>query len=137
MKALVSALVGVLCLAGGVSGGELVSQTFEAPVDRVWTVTEALLKQFGWDIDKEDRVIGWIETDSRSLEGGDYGVYAKGVRHRLRINIRPAGEGRTTVGVERTVFKRERILWMDKDEPVATTDQSVEKKFLADLGHSL
>jgi hypothetical protein len=137
MRVLLGGLIAVLCLAGAGSAGEPVSQTFPAPVDRVWAVTEALLKQFGWDVDKVDRAIGWIETDSRAVEGGDYGVYAKGVRHRLRINIRAAGEGRTTVGVERTVFKRERILWMDKDEPVATTDQSVEKKFLADLGHSL
>jgi len=137
MKALVSALVGVLCLAGGVSGGELVSQTFEAPVDRVWTVTEALLKQFGWEIDKADRSIGWIETGSRMVEGENYGVYAKGLRHRLRINVRAAGAGRTSVGIERTVFKRERILWMDKDEPVETTDRRVEKEFLADIGKSL
>jgi hypothetical protein len=103
----------------------------------VWTVTEALLKQFGWDVARADRAIGWIETESRRVEGEDYGVYAKGLRHRLRINIRAAGADRTTVAVERTVFQRERILWMDKDEPVATTDQSVEKKFLADLAKSL
>jgi hypothetical protein len=137
MKALVCVVITVLCLTGAASAADPVSQTFEAPVDKVWSVTEAVLKQFGWDIDKADRSIGWIETQSRRLEGEDYGVYAKGQRHRLRINIRAAGPERTTVGVERTVFKRERILWMDKDEPVATTDQSVEQKLLTDIGKSL
>lgn len=137
MKILVGMLFAVLCLARAGSAGEPVSQTFAAPADRVWAVTEALLKQFGWDIDKADRSIGWIETESRRVEGEDYGVYAKGLRHRLRINVKASGSDRTTVAVERTVFKRERILWMDKDEPVTTTDQSVEKKFLADLGKSL
>lgn len=150
MKTLVGVLITVLCLTGTVvlttvlcltgtgSAADSVSQTFAAPVDKVWMVTEAVLKQFGWDIDKADRSIGWIETKSRGLEGGeDYGVYAKGLRHRLRINIKAAGDNRTTISVERLVFKRERILWVDKDEPVPATDQSVETKFLADIGKSL
>ena len=137
MKTLVGVLLAALCLMGASPAGDAVSQTFQAPVDRVWSVTEALLKQFGWDIDKADRSIGWIETDSRWVEGENYGVYAKGLRHRLRINVRAAGADRTTVTVERTVFKRERILWIDTDEPVATTDRNVEKQFLADLGKSL
>ena len=109
MKTSVGVLMAVLCLASAGSAGDPVSQTFAAPADRVWAVTEALLKQFGWDIDKADRSIGWIETKSRWVEGEDYGVYAKGVRHRLRINVKPAGDHRTTVGVEAPVFKRERI----------------------------
>jgi hypothetical protein len=137
MKALICVVIAVLFLTSAGSAADPVSQTFAAPVDKVWSVTEAVLKQFGWDIEKADRSIGWIETQSRRLEGEDYGVYAKGLRHRLRINIRSAGTERTTVGVERTVFKRERILWMDKDEPVATTDQNVEQKLLTDIGKSL
>jgi hypothetical protein len=39
--------------------------------------------------------------------------------------------------VERSVFKRERILWMDKDEPVKTEDQTVEKNVLSAIGKSL
>ncbi len=136
MRTLV-ALIALLCLAGAGMAGDSVSQTYSAPVAKVWQVTEALLKQFDWDIDKSDRSIGWIETNSRRLEGEDYGVYAKGTRHRLRINIRDAGQNRTTVSVERTVFKRERILWMDKDEPVESKDQSVEKKLLEEIGKSL
>ena len=127
----------MLCLASAGSAGDPVSQTFAAPVDRVWTVTEALLKQFGLGRRQGGSLHRLDRDGSRRVEGEDYGVYAKGLRHRLRINVKAAGDGRTTVGVERTVFKRERILWMDKDEPVATTDQSVEKKFLADIGKSL
>jgi hypothetical protein len=116
---------------------EPVSQTYAAPLERVWATTEAVLKHLGWDIDKADRGIGWITTESRSVDGEDYGVYAKGTRHRLRLNLRSAGENRTTVSVERTVFKRERILWIDKDEPVTVADTEVEKALLAAIGKSL
>lgn len=137
MKTLVGVLLAVLCLAGAGSASDAVGQTFAAPVDKVWAVTEAVLKQFGWKIDKADRSIGWIETESRVVEGEDYGVYAKGLRHRLRVNVKAAGDNRTTVSVERTLFKRERILWIDKDEPVPNPDQSVETKLLTDIGKSL
>jgi hypothetical protein len=137
MRSWILALVAIAFLASPAAGADAVSQTFAAPAERVWRTTEALLRQFGWGIDKADRSIGWITTDSRGLDGGDYGVYAKGTRHRLRINIRPAGENRTTVSVERMVFKRERILWMDKDEPVQAADQQVERDFLAAIEKSL
>jgi hypothetical protein len=114
-----------------------VTQTFPAPVDKVWATTVAVLKHLGWDIDKEDRGIGWITTESRRVEGEDYGVYAKGTRHRLTLHVKAAGEGRTTVSVERTVFKRERILWMDKDEPVQVSGREVEHAVLAAIGKSL
>ena len=32
--------------------------------------------------------------------------------------------------------RRERILWMDSDEPVATPDQAVEREVLAAIGRS-
>jgi hypothetical protein len=37
------------------------------------------------------------------------------------------------------VFKRERILWIDKDEPVATAakDRDVERSILAAIGRAL
>ena len=96
-----------------------------------------MLKQLGWDIEKSDRTIGWITTDSRRVEGEDYGVYAKGTRHRLVVRLKAAGTNRTTVEVERNVFKRERILWIDKDEPLIVTDQTVEKAVLAAIGKAL
>ena len=69
-------------------------RVFNAPLDRVWIVTRSTLKSLGWDIDKEDREGGWIRTDSRRIEGDDFGVYAKGTRQRLRVAIKaldPAG----------------------------------------------
>jgi uncharacterized lipoprotein len=138
MRTLMCALALVVVLAGAAQAGEPVAQTFNAPVDRVWTVTEAVLKQLGWDIDKKDRTIGMIGTDSRRVDGDDYVVYAKGRRHRLTLYVKAASDNRTTVTVERDVFKRERILWMDKDERIATaSDKQVERGILSAIGKAL
>ena len=136
MKVVSIALCLVLALAG-LAAADAVTQTVNAPADRVWAVTEAVLKHQGWEIEKADRTIGWITTKSRMLDGGDYGVYAKGTRHLLRVHLKPDGPAKTTVSVERSVFNRERILWMDKDEPVQVMDQNVEKSLLAAIGKSL
>lgn len=137
MNRILGALVLVLNLVTVTFAAEPASETFEVPLDRAWSVTEAVLKQLGWDVEKADRSIGWITTNSRRVEGEDYGVYAKGTRHRLVIHLKAAGADRTTLSVERTAFKRERILWMDKDDPIATTDQTVEKSLLAAIRKSL
>jgi hypothetical protein len=131
----------VLALSLGVvapaTAADPVVRTFNAPMDRVWTVTESVLKHLGWDIDKSDRTIGFITTESRMLEGEDYGVYAKGTRHRLRMQIKADGDKRTNVTVERIVFKRERILFVDRDEPLTIADQSVEKAVLDTIAKAL
>jgi hypothetical protein len=137
MSRLLGALALALSLVTVTFAAEPASETYGVPLDKAWSVTQAVLKQLGWDVDKADRSIGWITTDSRMVEGEDYGVYAKGTRHRLVIHLKAAGADRTTLSVERTVFKRERILWMDKDEPIATTDQTVEKSLLAAIRKSL
>jgi len=137
MKLFALSLLAVVLLTGSVGAAEPVSRTMNAPPDRVWAVTEAVLKHLGWEIDKADRSIGWITTKSRMVEGGDYGVYAKGTRHVMRVNVRAAGADKTTVTVERSVFNRERILWMDKDQPIVVNDQAVEKTLLDDIGKSL
>lgn len=137
MKLVALSLLAVVLLSGSAGAAEPVSRTMNAPADRVWAVTEAVLKHLGWEIEKADRSIGWITTKSRMVEGGDYGVYAKGTRHQLRIHVKGAGPDKTTVSVERSVFNRERILWMDKDEPVAAKDQGVEKTLLDAIGKSL
>ena len=140
MKTIAALLVlAFLVAARPAAALEPVSHTFSAPIDRVWTTTEHLLKQLGWDIDKADRSIGWMTTESRRVEGQgeDWGVYAKGARHRLTITMKPAGDKRTSVAVERAVFKRERILWMDKDEPLTATDQKVEKDLIAAIERAL
>ena len=135
MKVLALALSVVLAAAAPALG-EPVSRTFPVPLERAWSTTEKILKHLGWDIDQADRSIGWITTDSRKLGGEDFGVYAKGLRHRLRIHLKADGQSRTTISVERSVFKRERILWIDNDEPVKTDDQSVEKNLLTAIGQS-
>jgi hypothetical protein len=112
-------------------------RVFDVPADRVWTVTRSTLRGLGWDIDKEDREGGWIRTDSRRLEGEDFGVYAKGTRQRLRLVIKALGPGRTQVTVERRVYKQERILWMDKEEDLPSPDQKAEKKILDDIAAAL
>ena len=128
-----------LVMVGPARAAEPASQTFAAPLERVWSVTEAVLKQLGWDVEKSDRTIGWITTESRWLEGDseEYGVYAKGIRHRLTIQLKPSGDRRTSVSIERTLFKRERILWIDKDQPLMAQDQKVEKAVLAAIERSL
>src|SRR5207245_7489802 len=76
-------------------------------------------------------------TDSRKVDGEDYGVYAKGTRHRLRIIVKGVGAGKTTLSVERMLFRRERILFVDNDEPLPTTDHSVEQTILAAIAKAL
>ena len=127
----------LVALATTAAAGGPVERAFNAPVDRVWTTTEAVLKHMGWDVDKSDKAIGFITTESRRVEGENYGVYEKGTRHRLQLHVKGTGTNRSTVSIERTVFKRERILFVDKDEPLTATDQNVEKALLDAIGKAL
>ena len=137
MKLVTLLLLLVVGVVGSADGAEPVTRTLDAPEDRVWAVTESVLKVQGWKIEKSERAIGWITTKSRMVEGEDYGVYAKGTRHLLRIHVKGAGPGKTSVSVERSLFNRERILWMDKDETLAAENQDVEKRLLDDIRKSL
>lgn len=140
LRAWAIVLVGSLAAAmgpGAARAAEPVSRTFAAPAERVWAVTEAVLKHLGWDIERADRTIGFITTESRRVEGENWGVYEKGVRHRLRVQVKAAGEHRTTVTVERMVFRRERILFVDKDEPLTAPDQTVERAVLDAIARAL
>ncbi|HZP38625.1 MAG TPA: hypothetical protein VFE48_19225 [Methylomirabilota bacterium] len=137
-RVLAAALVlGGLLAPTGAARADDVSRTFEAPADRVFTVTRSVLRSLGWDIDKEDRDVGWIVTDSRRLDGDDYGVYAKGVKHRLRVTVKRVSGSRSAVSVERRVYKEERILFVDKEEDLKTDDRSVETRILDEIGRSL
>jgi len=113
------------------------TRTFSAPADRVWTVARSTLESLGWKIDKEDRDVGWVVTKSRGVDHEDYGVYAKGTRHRLRVMVKGREGGKTEVTVERRLWKEERILWMDKEEELTTTDRTVEKQVLEAIGKGL
>jgi hypothetical protein len=137
MKRALTILTLTLGLAASALAAPPSERTFGAPVERVWSTTEAVLKHLGWDIDKTDRTIGFITTESRRVEGENYGVYEKGLRHRLRLHLKAAGDARTAVSVERTVFRRERILFVDKDEPVSDPSQVVEKAVLDAIGKAL
>lgn len=117
--------------------GEPVTRTFNASLDRVWTVTESVLKSLGWEIDERDRAVGWILTDSRGVEFKDYGVYGEGTRHKLRVTFKAAGEEKTSVSVERQLYKEERILWMKERKPIRTTDRSVETAVVDAIGRAL
>jgi hypothetical protein len=130
---------GILMLALGLAlaaaprlapAAEVPSRTFEAPLDRVWTVTESVLKSLGWDIDTFDRAVGWILTDSRAVDFKEFAVYGKGLRHKLRLSLKRAGPSRTTVSIERDLYQEERILWMVDRKPVTPTDQDVETGIL-------
>jgi hypothetical protein len=125
------------CAPGPLGAADVPNRTFDAPLDRVWTVTESVLKSLGWKIDTYDRAVGWMLTDSRGVEFKDYAVYGKGLRHKLRISLKVAGESRTTVTVERELYTEERILWMAERKPVPATDQTVETGILDAIGRSL
>ena len=127
----------VLAILPGPARADERTRAFQAPVDRVWTVTRSTLKSLGWDIDKEDRDVGWIRTDSRRVEGDNFGVYEKSLRHRLRISVHGRDGGRTEVTVERRLYKSERVLFLDKEEDVPLKDHDVEKRILDDIGRSL
>jgi hypothetical protein len=137
MRKILWALSMALLIATTTAAEGTVERTFNAPMDRVWGATEAVLKHQGWDIDKADKSFGLITTDSRRVDGENYGVYEKALRHRLRLQVKAAGEARTTVSIERAVFKRERILFVDKDEPITDPNQTVEKGLLDAIAKAL
>ena len=138
--------LGVLVLGGililGAAGlqaqtPDATNRTFAAPMDRTWLVTESVLKSLGWTVDSSDRAVGWILTDSRGVEFKDYAVYGKGLRHKLRVTLKAAGEGRTQVAVQRELYTEERILWMTERKPVTPPDNAVELGLLDAIGRSL
>jgi len=102
------------------------TRIFAGPVDQLWDVTQSVLKSLGWSIDEKDKATGWILTDSRSVDFRDFGVYGDGTRHKLRLTVKAAGEGRTAVSVERELYREERILWMKERKPLQATDRNAE-----------
>ena len=116
---------------------EPVMKTFNANWERVWIVTESVLKSLGWDIDEKDKAVGWIRTDSRGVEFKDYGVYGEGTRHRLRLTLKAVGEGRTSVSVERELYREERVLFWKDRKPLQAQDKSVETAVLNAIERAL
>src|SRR5688500_9494130 len=116
---LLIAAFGLATVAPAAAEGE--SRTFNAPPGKVWSVTKATLASLGWKVDKEERAIGWIQTKAKIIEGEEYGGYAKGMKHRLKLSVKGRDAGTTEVGIERRVWKEERALWIDiKEQEVPT-----------------
>jgi hypothetical protein len=107
-----------------------VSRVFAGSLDQVWSAAEATLKSLGWSIDQRNKAIGSIVTDSRSLDFKEFGVYGDGTRHKLRLSVVAAGDAKTSVTVERELYKEERILWMSNKKAIETSDRSVETAVL-------
>ena len=140
-KAVLLVLLMFGLLLGGVPGplgaADVANRTFDAPLDRVWTVAESVLKSLGWEIDTSDRAVGWILTDARGLDSKEYAVYGKGLRHKLRLSLKAVGESRTTVTVDRELYTEKRVLWMAERKPVPATEQTVEAEILAAIARGL
>jgi hypothetical protein len=134
---LILALLGAWAAPLAAEAPEAVTRTLNAPLERVWEVSESVLKSLGWDIDERDRAVGWILTKSRGVEFKDFGVYGEGTRHKLRVWLKAAGAGKTSVSVERELYKEERILWMRDRKPLPTKDRSVETAVLAAIEKAL
>lgn len=134
--AVLGALVSLM-VATAAGGADDQERVFNGPMDRVWIVTKSTLVSLGWKIDKEDRDVGWLLTKSRSVEGEEYGVYAKGTKHRLRVVVKGEGASRTLVRIERRLWKEERILFVDKEEDLPLRDHVVEKSILEAIAKSL
>ena len=122
--------------APAASTGDERTRVFAAPPERVFTVARSTLLSLGWKVDKEDRDVGWLVTKSRGVNGEDFGVYAKGTKHRLRVVVK-GRDGRSEVTVERRVWKEERILFVDKEEDIATNDRTVERRVLDAIAQGL
>jgi hypothetical protein len=131
-----AAVMGMMLAAAAIAAGDQ-ERVFNGSMDRVWTVTKSTLVSLGWNIDKEDRDVGWLLTKSRSVEGEEYGVYAKGTKHRLRVVVKGEGASRTLVRIERRLWKEERILFVDKEEELPLRDHAVEKRILEAIAKSL
>jgi MmpS family membrane protein len=129
----------VLSLAAGVAAvapprANAAARTFAGSFDRVWIAARSVLISEGWEIDEENRGLGSILTDPRNLDYRDYGVYGEGTRHRLKVNVRPAGPEETTVTVEREAFREERVLWSTHRVPLRPDGRDVEARVLDTLG---
>ena len=130
--------VAVLLVAtGALAQTEDRTRVFDASMDRVWTITRSALRASGWDVEKDDKASGLIVTDARRLEGEDFTVYATGVKHRLRIVMKSLPDGKTSVTIERRVWKEERVLWMDRGRDLPTTDHKLESEILDAIGAGL
>ena len=122
MTRMLAALLWGALVAAPATASDPLTRVFAAPVERVWPATLTALAAQGWEIDDVDPTVGAITTRSHRLQGDDAGPWARNTRLRLRLTVRPVDTERTRVLVERELFRRERVLWVERDEPVALVD---------------
>lgn len=141
------AMVLLLALAAALPAGaaEPMSRTFQAPLDQVWAAAEVALKAAGWSLDHVDRPAGTIITQSQREEGDNKGLLATTRRVRLYLRLSPAGRDVTAVRVVREQFVRERVLWVERDQPlpaasmdaIVPPDHTLERQLLAAIARAL
>jgi hypothetical protein len=131
----------LLAVAVVAEAGDAVATTLAAPVERVWTAVERGLAAEGWSIERADRPLGLVVTESRRLQGDAGGLHVRARRVRLRIEVAPADEARATVSVRREILDRERVLWIERDRvPIAAEAldaETLERRVLAAIGRAL
>jgi hypothetical protein len=130
-------LAGSLAVAAAPAPADAASQTFAGSIDSVWITARSVLISEGWDIAEEDRRLGMIITEPRNVDYRNFGVYGEGTRHRLKLHLRPAGPGQTSVTVDRELFREQRILWTKERVPFPfkPANQNIESSLLETLGH--
>jgi hypothetical protein len=117
--------------------------TLAAPMERAWAATQAALVEQGWGIDLADATAGVIVTKSHRIAGDDAGIQARNRRLRLRLRLEPVTPGETRIVIERELFERERVLWVEKDDaivvhdPLILRDQRLERRLLAAIRKAL
>jgi hypothetical protein len=114
--------LGLLGAPTGASAGDLLAREFAAPVERVWRATLAALAAQKWGVDEADQTIGAIITKSHRLDGEEGRMWSTTTRLRLRLSVIPLGDERARVSVEREVFRRERMFWVERDHPIDVVD---------------
>ena len=140
MKA-IAALALAVALVTPALAADPVTRTYAADFDRVWAAAENALTAEGWRVDDAARPLGLLVTKTQRLAGDDDGMQAITQRVRLRLTLTAAGAGKTRVQVQREVFRRERVLWIERDEGVPIADglgeRAAEERVLGAIGRQL
>jgi Mycobacterium membrane protein len=122
----------VLAVAFAPVPGEAATRTFTGGIEKVWTAARAALTSDGWDIEGENLARGSIVTGPRNVSFHEFGVYAEGTRHRLKLTFHQGEGGHVSVTVERELYQEQRVLWNSERKPLApmTNNNEVELRVL-------
>jgi hypothetical protein len=129
-KRLMSGLAAWLLAASAVGAGPAPTRgelrIFPGTMDAVWAAARSSLQSDGWELASEDRATGIIVTDVRDVAFRDLGLVADGLRHRVRLVLRPRAPDQTEVNVTRELFREQRFLWDTARRPRVANDNRVE-----------